>query len=253
MRLLRQALMGAAAAQSIVVAGDYDGTLAPIVKDPSRAFPDGRALAAMVAMAEIAGTSVAIISGRSATVLNELTGAPPGIELIGSHGAEHQSVAVTVGSEVRIELADVTGRFRRLAERFPGSRIEEKPVGVAYHYREVAPGRQADAEAAARRVAGEQAHLRVVTGKRVVEVVGTEVNKGTALRALRDLRGGEVVVFLGDDVTDEDAFETLRWRDIGIKVGPEATRARFRLEEQGMVADALEILLAERRLRLKSA
>jgi trehalose 6-phosphate phosphatase len=250
MKLLKQALAGVAAARRIVVAGDYDGTLAPIVTDPSLALPDRRALAALVGLAEIPDTSVAIISGRSVAVLRELTGAPSGIELIGSHGAEHQAVAVSVDPDVRLDLDNVSERLHRLAEQYPGSRIEEKPMGVAYHYREVAADRHGDAEAAALGIAGDSPNLRTVTGKKVVEMVGTAVNKGTALRAFRDLRGGEVVVFIGDDITDEDAFAALRRRDVGVKIGAGPTAARFRLEDQAEVADVLEVLLNERRARV---
>ena len=89
----------------------------------------------------------------------------------------------------------------------------------------------------------------MLEGKRVVEYVGSQTNKGHALQTLRSRWGADVVVFIGDDVTDEDAFASLRPDDVGIKVGPEATCASFRVDGQTQVATVLESLLAFRRDR----
>jgi len=89
--------------------------------------------------------------------------------------------------------------------------------------------------------------LTILNGKRVVEITGSATNKGHALRSLRDRWAADVVVFIGDDITDEDAFAALRPIDVGIKVGAGATRARFRVDDQTQVASVLESLLAFRR------
>ena len=87
----------------------------------------------------------------------------------------------------------------------------------------------------------------MLEGKRVIEYVGSKTNKGQALATLRNRWGADVVVFIGDDVTDEDAFAACcEPVDLGIKVGPETTRRQV----PGRYSDArgavLESLLAFR-------
>jgi trehalose 6-phosphate phosphatase len=247
MRLLRQALRGTAPARRILVAADYDGTLAPIVNDPDQAHPDRAALDALAELGEMPDTFVAIISGRSVEVLRSFTGAPASIELIGSHGAERGGASPNVEPGTVEELRQLRDQLVELSDRFPGSRVEEKPSGVAFHYREVTAERRGEADAAARRLADAHSSFGLLAGKRVIEFTGAEVRKGGALCAVRDVRGVDLVVFIGDDITDEDAFSVLRPEDVGIKVGTQPTAARFHVEDQKDVAGILETLLVLRR------
>ena len=249
MSLLRQALCEAAESDVVLVACDYDGTLAPIVTDPDRAWPDRRALEALVSLAARPGVHAAIVSGRSAVVLKRLSGDPAGIELIGSHGAEPAGRPPEVSMKARRDLARVRSRMAQLCDEYAGSHLEEKPAGVAFHYRNLDPARQSAAAIAARQTAEDFPTLTILEGRRVVEVVGTTVDKGEALQALRDRWRADRVVFIGDDVTDENAFATLRDVDVGVKVGSAPTRAQFRIDDQSQVAAVLESLLACRRVR----
>jgi trehalose 6-phosphate phosphatase len=244
---LAEALEAAAGSPVLLVASDYDGTLAPIVADPDLAYPDERALAALVALAELPHTDAAILSGRDAAVLLRLTHNPAGIELIGSHGAERAGLVPDVEAKAIEDLTLALARLESLVAEFPGARLEQKPAGVAFHYRNVEPELRPSAEAAARRVGGDYATLSILPGKQVVELTGSRVDKGDALRALREQSDAGVVVFIGDDVTDEHAFTVLGPGDLGIKVGEGETVARFRLKDQSGVAGVLESLLAHRR------
>src|SRR5690606_15929826 len=76
-------------------------------------------------------------------------------------------------------------------------------------------------------------------GKKVVELSVVSTNKGMALSKLRQRVGATAVLFLGDDVTDEDAFATLTGPDVGIKVGPGLTRAPYRIQGVMEVARVL--------------
>ncbi|HET6736048.1 trehalose-phosphatase, partial [Mycobacterium sp.] len=71
-------------------------------------------------------------------------------------------------------------------------------------------------------------------------------DKGQAVDILRDQHAASAVVFLGDDVTDEKAFRRLRESDVGVKVGPGDTLARYRIDSPEDVAAALEFLLETR-------
>ena len=247
MTRLMHELEVAAASDVVMVASDYDGTLAPIVADPDQAHPDAKALSVLVSLSVLPDTHAAILSGRNVAVLERLTGPPAGVELVGSHGAELGGRLPDVEAQARKDLAEVRVRLARLGDTFPGSHLELKPAGVAFHYRMVTAARQSTAESAARRIGRDYPGLTILNGKRVVEITGSATNKGHALRSLRDRWAADVVVFIGDDITDEDAFAALRPIDVGIKVGAGATRARFRVDDQTQVASVLESLLAFRR------
>ncbi len=231
----------------LLVATDYDGTLAPIVEDPAMARPDRESMVAIRALAGLGQTHVAIISGRSLEDLAKLTEAPGGVHLVGSHGSEFEpdfAGTLTPAQSAlrqRIEVA-----LREIAGAAPGLHVETKPVSVALHYRtaEEAAGEAALAAA----LQGPAALEGVFTkrGKMVVElgVVGT--NKGDALRMIRRRVGATAAIFFGDDVTDEDAFAILQGPDMAVKVGPGESAASLRIDDTRDVARALAFL-AERR------
>ena len=88
---LVHALDDAAATPRLLVASDFDGTLAPIVNDPTGARPLPRAAEALIALAALPSTEVMLVSGRALEVLREYSGMPASVHLVGSHGAELES------------------------------------------------------------------------------------------------------------------------------------------------------------------
>ncbi|MDQ1721825.1 MAG: hypothetical protein QOI26_1559, partial [Pseudonocardiales bacterium] len=211
---LRAAVRRIARTPHLLVACDYDGTLAPIVDDPTHAVPLPEAVAAI----------------RSLAALSRL---PAEVHLIGSHGSEFD-----VGFVERItpELSDLRTRLGRevwtIAHDKPGVRLEQKPASVAVHTR------GADRDVAAKVVESLRSGpatwpgVYVTFGKEVVELSVVATNKGTAIDELRTQQSASAVIFLGDDVTDENAFATLQGPDVGIKIGPgEETRANYRVED----------------------
>ena len=81
--------------------------------------------------------------------------------------------------------------------------------------------------------------MRVTRGKDVIELAVVEVGKGAALEILRGAAGATAVLFVGDDVTDEDAFRVLGPGDMGVKVGAGASLAPWRLPDPDAVVDLL--------------
>lgn len=229
-----------AAIEELLVACDYDGTLAPIVDDPERAFPEEGAMEVLSRLAGCPGTQVAVVSGRSLEDLARLTGAPEGVTLVGSHGGELGERARL--SSAQRDLKEEVGRMlEELGERFPGSTLEEKPAGFAFHHRRaVAPDREV--VEAVERGPGSLEGVTVRRGKKVVELAVEEADKGSALEDLRRLLGAEAVVYLGDDLTDEDAFARLGEGDLAVKVGEGPTGASHRLAGPGDVVRFLENL-----------
>lgn len=236
-----------AGAPVLLVAADYDGTLAPIVPHPSLAEPDPRSMAALRTLAGLDDTHVAIISGRPLADLSRQVRNASWAQLVGSHGAEFAPGAPRPLPVERVHLLRQAVMIARsLAARTPGAFLEVKPAGLAFHYRNATAAQGDLAVNALLDVAHSMRELRVRHGKKVVELSVLHADKGEALRRLAHGRGATAVLFIGDDVTDEDAFHVLRPRDVGIKVGPGKTAAQFRVDDTSGVASLLEALASSR-------
>ncbi len=241
---LTNALHHAAADGTLLVAADYDGTLAPIVTEPTKAFPDAAAVSALQALEQLPNTSAAIITGRTLEQLHALIGRLTGIDLVGCHGSEtgedfHASLTVAT----RDLAAQITTELETIAADHPGVHIEAKPTGAALHYREAQPGRIPGILGRIHDLVQDLSGVTTNPGKMVIELSAVEGDKGKALNDLRMVHGATTTVFLGDDTTDERAFEVLGQDDIGIKVGNGATAAEYRVEDTNAVRDVLEHLL----------
>lgn len=240
-------LRGLAATPVLLVASDYDGTLAPIVDDPNKTAPLRESLGALRDLARLSSTHVAIISGRALKTLSELVGSPDHLHLVGSHGSEFgPGFAASLPRDAIALLGKTADELARIGERAPGFLIERKPASVAFHYRNAA---DLDAQAALRQiVAGPASWPGVIThhGKRVIELSVVQASKGAALTMLRHRLGATGVIFLGDDLTDENAFAVLSGADVGVKVGPGETRAAFRVSDVEEVSRVLARLCALR-------
>jgi trehalose-phosphatase len=240
---LLERLRQAASAPVLLVASDYDGTLSPIVDRPEDARPLRESIVALHALAEMPQTHVAIISGRSLTQLGEMTGLPDSVHLVGSHGSEFDPDFAARLTPVQSGLVEtLRDQLSAISEEFPGTTIEAKPASVAFHYRNADPATQ---EAAVKRVESGPATLEgaiIKRGKMVIELAVSPVNKGDALDRIRHRVGAAAAIFVGDDITDEDAFQTLRGPDIGIKVGEGGSAAAFRVGSVEEVARLLATL-----------
>jgi trehalose-phosphatase len=227
---------------------DYDGVLAPLVDEPDQAFALERSIEALVALAALPDTHVAVVSGRSVGALETLCSFPAAIRLVGSHGSEYRDGPGIELDPAQIDLlAQIAGRFNQLAADDAGFIVESKPFSLAFHYRMVDPALAERALAAIERGPAAWPGVKVKTGKMVIELAVIVADKGTAVEQLRHQLGTDPVLFVGDDVTDEDAFGVLVAGDVGIKVGPGETLAQHRLNDTDDVAALLSNLLALRR------
>ncbi|MEO0513279.1 MAG: trehalose-phosphatase [Planctomycetota bacterium] len=231
----------------LLVGSDYDGTLSPIVEDPEHAVPDRESLVALRQLAELPGTHVAVISGRSLSDLARLTGAPDAFHLVGSHGSEFDAdFAAALPAETKALRDRLFEELETFARRGAGFAVESKPASVAFHYRNADP---ALADEVVREVEQGPAKLDGVTvklGKKVIELGVLKTHKGDALRTIRSRLGATAALFVGDDVTDEDAFETLHGPDLGVKVGEGDSAAGERVGDTMDVARLLALLAEER-------
>ncbi len=238
------ALLVAATAPRLLVCLDFDGTLAPIVEDPSRAAPVAGAVPVLVRLAALPDTWVAVISGRSRRDLVDLVGAAPGVIFVGGHGAEWAGEP----APARPLVARIAQECRRLAGDVRGATVEEKAVSVAVHVRACEPEQGArllrDVAAGPGTIAG----VRMLPGHQVLDLLVGVAEKGTALQRLVDATHPTSSVVVGDDLTDETMFAASAPHDVTVHVGGGASLARYRLEGPSDVEAALRLVLGRRSL-----
>jgi trehalose 6-phosphate synthase/phosphatase len=246
--VLSQLVEQARAARQLVLLLDYDGTLIPFARSPDVARPDVEALALLRGLAGRTGTEVHVVSGRSRYTLERWLGELP-IHLHAEHGLWSRAPGQAGQA---LELPPLTWRDRVLAilrdyaERTPGSLVEEKPVGLAWHYR------AADPEYGAVQANELQLHLKemlsntpveIMPGEKVIEIRAHGINKGRIVPGIQGRLPGALIVAIGDDRTDEDLFAALPPEAVAVHVGTLNSRAGLRLQGVRQVRALLQALL----------
>jgi trehalose 6-phosphate phosphatase len=235
---LRAALAELARADQLLVVLDFDGTISPIVPVPSDARPLPGALDALAALGHAPGTEVHLLSGRARQDLAQVSGAADVAGLIGSHGQESGAQRDLTEQE-SAALSGLVAEVSGAVSAIPGVRIEYKPAGLAVHVRASGPDDAARATDLVRGIAQRSRSTFSVEGKSVIEVSVRPLDKGSAMRSLVEEAPGARVLFAGDDITDESAMAVLREGDLGIRVGPGQTHARFRVDEPSAMVEVL--------------
>ncbi len=232
-----------------LVASDFDGTIAPLCDDPDASTVDPSAFTALRILSELPNTEVCIISGRSLSDLRERFSAVDRVRLVGSHGGEFDTgPSHTLAESERITLERARAIMANSAQDLPGSFIEEKPHSLSFHFRLTKAARKLSVvEALARELDGVVGGF-LRRGKDVLEFSAKETNKGLALERMLQHANSTVSLFIGDDVTDEDAFAKLGESGISVKVGDEPSVARFRVASPQEASELL-VFIAEERQR----
>ncbi|NLM71109.1 MAG: trehalose-phosphatase [Synergistaceae bacterium] len=221
-----------------LLVSDYDGTLAPFRKERDEATPLPPVRRALRAILD-AGGDLVILSGRRATEVASLLNLP--VEVWGCHGCEKLGVdgVLERPTLLREDSLALESMARELS-KFPTGAVERKPVSVALHWR----GRESVKDA----YDEVSAHLALEAGRAGLEVLpfngGIEYRlsrctKGRAMeRILMERKRGTPVCYLGDDVTDEDAFRVLRGRGLGVLVAGRSvgTAAELRIDPDNVEA-----------------
>jgi trehalose 6-phosphate phosphatase len=246
---LDAALTGLARVPTLLVALDFDGVLAPIVQDPATSRPLPGSAAAVRALTELPGTTVAMLSGRALADLREVSGFAPPVRLVGSHGGEFDDGALVLTDEQAAVKDGLVTAVRGVVDGEPGVRLEGKPAGIVVHVRGADPAVGERVLDAVRTGPARLPGVESTEGKAVLEMAVVQVSKGAAIDTLRGRLGADAVLFVGDDVTDETAFVRMQPGDVGIKVGEGDTAAGYRVGTPEDVTAVLEQLVAARRGR----
>lgn len=206
---------------------DYDGTLAPFQVRPEEAVPYPGVSELLTRLMDQGNTRVVIVSGRRASEVAGLLplGQPP--EIWGAHGWERISPQGEIWTqEPDAQACEALIRAYDLAERcrIAGARLERKPASVAMHWRgladsAVAPLKQSLRDAWAPVMDGVLELLPFDGG---LELRARGTNKQHAVKAvLSETAPGSPVAYLGDDITDEDAFRLVKSQGLAVLVRPE--------------------------------
>jgi len=245
---LTSALAAFASQQTILIALDFDGTLAPLVDDPEASRMIAPARQALEKLTALSGVSVAIVTGRAIDSVKRVSDPLKEWFLVGSHGIEVLSPGDVTSYETPwLVPAGLTEAFDAVVKAHPGTRLEHKPFGLALHTRGVEQPVAQAAESAAHHVCDAWGgDLVVRTGHGIVECSIQEATKGDGIEEIRRRLRPSAVLFAGDDRTDEDGFAVLEANDVGIRVGGGETIAPHRLPDASAVAEALRFIHDQR-------
>lgn len=220
---------------------DYDGTLTPIVREPSAAIPSERVIETLKSLAADHRNDVWIISGRDQEFLQHHLGHIPELGFSAEHGSfiRHPGESTWENLAEKFDMGwqeEVITVFQKYTDRVHGSFIERKRCALTWHYRQADPEQGVHAANEAQKelesTVGKKWDVEVMTGKANLEVRPTFINKGEiAKRLVADynsdishVAGGsnpdlarevtnsgkvEFVLCMGDDFTDEDMFRAL--------------------------------------------
>ena len=231
----------------LLVALDFDGTLAPEADDPEQARAIPEAHAAVVALLALPDTRVALISGRALASLEQVSDLPDQVLLVGSHGIEirldHPGDSVSLDTSELHQVSVLNEVLGEVADSFDQVWLETKPAGFALHTRLATDHTSRVAHLVALSEAtAEVDNLKVRRGKDVLEFSVRNETKGDAVEHLRAYTNAGAVFYAGDDITDEDAFAALGPDDFGLKSGAGETLAAHRVAGPLEVAQVLALL-----------
>jgi alpha,alpha-trehalase len=231
---------------------DYDGTLTPIVERPEQAVLSGEMRQTLTHLAST--ETVAIVSGRDlqdvrerVNIENLFYAGSHGFDILGPDGVKFEHDRAT---DALPALDKAESALRKKLQGISGAEVERKRFSIAIHYRRVEETEVPLVADAVKQVGGAHTVLRTGTGKKVFELQpDVEWNKGKALLWMMNTLGlkpdRSLAVYIGDDTTDEDAFEVLAEDGIGIVVhsgSPKLTFAEYVLADTEEVRQLLEQL-----------
>jgi trehalose-phosphatase len=228
----------------LAVFTDFDGTLVEIAETPDAvSVPDALPDQLERVMGDF-GHAFAVITGREIADIDRFL-SPLQLPVAGAHGAQRRRADGTlemVDDALSAAADEIANDLQSLLQANPDLILEAKEGAVALHFRQ-APELEQACYLAMREAVAVHPDFTLVEGKMVIEARPVGFDKGSALRAFMQEEPfqGRVPVFIGDDVTDEDAFRVAQeLGGIGIKLGPGETVARMRIADVASVHALLQ-------------
>jgi trehalose 6-phosphate phosphatase len=234
------------AGSRLLIALDFDGTLSELAATPKDAVLSPRTRRLLTALARRPDTKVAVISGRAIEDVKAKVGLS-GVYYAGNHGLEIEGPGIRWAHPcaVGLDLA-IRQTLEEELRDFPGLLVEHKRLGVAVHYRGVPAEHHGRLRLRMRaRLLDSPTRYRLLLGKRTFDFrLDVPWDKGHALRAIRrTLTGAWTSVFVGDDVTDEEAFATIGPRALTVRIGRvKRSQAQYVMPERKLIDVFLEKL-----------
>ncbi len=231
---------------------DYDGTLTPIVSRPAMARLSTRMHETLSRLSRVC--PIAVISGRDLTDVQSRVGIDS-IFYAGSHGFDitgpgKEKIQFEQGTKYLTLLDQTEKELREQLSAIEGCLVERKRFSIAVHYRQVESSLLPQIKETVADILHAHTQLRLSKGKKVYELQpNIDWDKGKAMRWLLktlELDTPDVIpLYIGDDVTDEDAFAAIRDGGIGILVAEteKPTEAHYRLRDPDEVQSFLDTLI----------
>lgn len=231
---------------------DFDGTLAPIVQSPKEAKLSIETKDLLEKLCQKSNLYLAIVSGRELEDIKKKIGLPD-IIYGGNHGLEGEifgrQYRFFIPKKILTTLKKIRLQLGKIAEQFDGVFIEDKRIVLSFHYRLVDKQQISIVKTLFKKALAsfvKKKLVTIVTGKEVFDIrPGVNCNKGTFAKLVIDkirtkTKNKPAVVFIGDDITDEDVFQTLE-DGITIRVGGgRQSNAKYNLKNTKEVFKFLE-------------
>ncbi len=231
--------------KNILLLLDFDGTLAPIVPRPGDARIPQPVRECVKDLSRNRRITVGIVSGRRLSDLRQLAGIK-GIFYAGDHGlvikGPREVFVHPAYKKCRPYLKKIADTLRRDTAGIKGAIVERKKMTISVHYRLVAAKDISRLRSIFKKVTRPYVKgkkVRMETGKKILDIKPPVIwNKGKAVEKIEKMSGkkNNIKVFIGDDLTDEDAFGVLGKRDFSIRVGrKKSSKARYFLKNPAEV------------------
>lgn len=224
----------------LLLAFDFDGTLSPIVKKPELAGTSKRFLPLLKTLSN-EGALIAVITGRSLKDVRPLLGFRPDF-LVGNHGMEGLQAFSTSAVRARKVCRVWVKELKKSWPKIPGAFLEDKKQSLSLHYRGTRDHARAKTQLLAL-ISQLQPKPRVIGGKFIFNLVPQgSPHKGAALKEVARMAKRPIVIFAGDDDTDEDAFRE-KMPLVSVRVGRKAGSAsKFFIPNQRQLEKVLHWL-----------
>ncbi len=227
---------------------DYDGTLTGFHSDPKDSKPDAELREILKKLTSDKKNSVVVISGRGRSTLEDWL-KDFDLEIVAEHGAWIKRKGKKFKTISKLNSSwkkEIMTLLEGYVNRTPGSFVEDKDYSLVWHYRKVETGL---GEVRTRELTShlkyltQNKNLQIMEGDKVVEIKNMDVNKGRGASAILESTQADFILAAGDDRTDEDTFKVMPENSYTIKIGSQASEAKYSVIGYKRIREILTALI----------